>query len=259
IALAVADWPVPALTGTRPPMRSTAVRNRTSNSASNSAAASPVEPATTTAWVPPPSCRSISRCQASRSSSPSTSKGVASAVMLPVGRKSGGLRYGERSAMGAAAGRADVTCGAKARASMLPAAPLRSRNAVQLRAMRELRIGPEPVPTFAGAALTDPIPRPSPNENHLLINAYSTHPDSPLLPISRRVTESGCNLVDARLSTVGRDVSVTALAMGSWDAIAKLEAMLTRLEREDNIKLNWYRTGEKQVQADLLPYIVEVV
>ncbi|KGM51873.1 glycine cleavage system regulatory protein [Lysobacter concretionis Ko07 = DSM 16239] len=127
------------------------------------------------------------------------------------------------------------------------------------RATCSLRIAPKPVPTLAGAALTDPNPRPSPNENHLLINAYSTHPDSPLLPVSRRITESGCNLVDARLSTVGRDVSVTALAMGSWDAIAKLEAMLTRLEREDHIKLIWYRTGEKQIQSDLLPYIVEVV
>ena len=66
-------------------------------------------------------------------------------------------------------------------------------------------------------------------------------------------------MVDARLSTVGRDVSVTALAIGSWDAVAKLEAMLTRLEREEGFKLVWYRTGPKPVQSNLLPYIVEVV
>src|SRR3546814_8655346 len=70
----------------------------------------------------------------------------------------------------------------------------------------------------AGAVLTDSSTRPSPNENHLLINAYTTHPESPLLSVSRRIADSGCNLVDARLSTVGRDVSVTALAVGSWDA-----------------------------------------
>ena len=78
--------------------------------------------------------------------------------------------------------------------------------------------------------MTDTTPRPAPTENHLLINAYTTHPESPLLPVTRRIADSGCNLVDARLSTVGRDVSVTALATGSWDAVAKLEAMLTRLE-----------------------------
>lgn len=121
-----------------------------------------------------------------------------------------------------------------------------------------LRGKPSPL---AGAALidSDSATRPSPNENHLLINAYTTHPESPLLSVSRRITDSGCNLVDARLSTVGRDVSVTALAVGSWDAVAKLEAMLTRLEREENLKLVWYRTGPKQVQSNLLPYIVEVV
>jgi glycine cleavage system transcriptional repressor len=102
-----------------------------------------------------------------------------------------------------------------------------------------------------GAALTDNASRPSPNENHLLINAYTTHPESPLLSVTRRITDSGCNLVDARLSTVGRDVSVTALAVGPWDAVAKLEAMLTRLEREEGLKLNWYRTGPKQVQSSL--------
>ncbi|WP_183982089.1 glycine cleavage system protein R [Pseudoxanthomonas broegbernensis] len=109
------------------------------------------------------------------------------------------------------------------------------------------------------ASLTDTPPRPSPNENHLLINAYTTHPESPLLVVTRRIADSGCNLVDARLATVGRDVSMTALAMGSWDAVAKLEAMLGRLEREDHLKLIWYRTAAKQVQSNLLPYIVEVV
>lgn len=105
----------------------------------------------------------------------------------------------------------------------------------------------------------EPAARPAQNENHLLINAYTTHPASPLLPVSRRIADSGCNLVDARLSTVGRDVSVTALAVGSWDAVAKLESMLTRLEREEGIKLNWYRTGAKPMQSNLLPYIVEVI
>ena len=109
------------------------------------------------------------------------------------------------------------------------------------------------------ADLTDTTPRPSPNENHLLINAYTTHPESPLLSVTRLIADSGCNLVDSRLATVGRDVSMTALATGSWDAVAKLEAMLGRLDREEGLKLNWYRTAAKVSQSNLLPYIVEVV
>src|SRR5688500_19044037 len=144
-------------------------------------------------------------------------------------------------------GRLHVTCGPKPRASMLRGSrsPLRA-TVQQFRA---------PMLTYAGAALTDTASRPSPNENHLLINAYTTHPESPLLSVTRRITDSGCNLVDARLSTVGRDVSVTALAVGSWDSVAKLEAMLTRLEGEEGLKLVWYRTGAKQLQPKLLPYV----
>lgn len=103
-------------------------------------------------------------------------------------------------------------------------------------------------------------PRPQPNENHLLINAYTTHPQSPLLVVTRRIADSGCNLVDTRLATVGRDVSVTALVTGSWDAVAKLETMLAKLEREEEgLKLVWYRTGPKALQSSLLPYVVEVI
>ena len=107
--------------------------------------------------------------------------------------------------------------------------------------------------------MSDSTPRQSPNENYLLINAYTTHPASPLLTVTRRISDSGCNLIDARQATVGRDVSVTALAVGSWDAIAKLETMLGRLDREEGLKLVWYRTGPKPLQSNLLPYVVEVV
>ena len=109
--------------------------------------------------------------------------------------------------------------------------------------------------------MTEPdiVARPAPNENHLIINAYTTHPHSPLLMLSRRIADSGCNLADARLSTVGRDVSMTALAVGSWDAVAKLESMLGRLDREEGLKLVWYRTGPKALQSNLLPYVVEVI
>jgi len=117
-----------------------------------------------------------------------------------------------------------------------------------------------PVPAASDANADEASARPAANENQLLINAWTTHPASPLLAVSKRIADSGCNLADARLSTVGRDVSLTALATGSWDAVAKLEAMLNRLARDKNdIKLMWYRTEPKVPQSDLLPYMVEVI
>src|SRR3546814_17215423 len=95
--------------------------------------------------------------------------------------------------------------------------------------------------------------------NHLLINSYSTPPQSPLLPVTRRISDGGCNLVDTRLSTFGRDVSVTALATGSWDSVATLAAILTRLERGEVPQLILYRTVPTPLQSHLLPDSFELV
>ncbi|MFA5684521.1 MAG: glycine cleavage system protein R [Lysobacteraceae bacterium] len=107
--------------------------------------------------------------------------------------------------------------------------------------------------------MSDLPQRPNTNENHLLINAFATHPDSPLLSVSRKIADSGCNLVEARLAAIGRDVSVIALAVGSWDAVAKLESSLARLERDEGARVISHRTGAKPLQSELLPYIVEVI
>src|SRR5690606_27965169 len=80
---AVADWPVPASTGMRPPTWATAARSSMPYSSSDRAAASPVEPATTTPELPPSTWAASRRDQASRSSRPSGANGLASAVMLP--------------------------------------------------------------------------------------------------------------------------------------------------------------------------------
>ena len=101
--------------------------------------------------------------------------------------------------------------------------------------------------------------RPTSNENYVLVTATATQPTTALLPLSRRISECGCNVLEARLSTLGQDVVIACLAVGSWDAIAKLEASAPRLEREESIKVAVSRTGPKEQQSNLLPYVVEVV
>ena len=117
----------------------------------------------------------------------------------------------------------------------------------------DMRKVPEP------AALTDPTPRPAANENYLLINAFAAQARSPLVGLARRVADCGCNIAETRVAAVGSDVSVLVLATGSWDAIAKLESALARLERDEQVRLLHFRTGAKPQQTNLLPYVVEVV
>lgn len=98
------------------------------------------------------------------------------------------------------------------------------------------------------------------NDNHLLVQSLSPVSQSPLLSLTRRIADCGCNLADARVSTMGDDVSLVLLAQGPWDAIAKLESALGRVAREDeNLHLVWYRSRSRSMQSHLLPYIVEII
>ncbi|HEX6613390.1 MAG TPA: ACT domain-containing protein [Rhodanobacteraceae bacterium] len=101
-------------------------------------------------------------------------------------------------------------------------------------------------------------PRPG-TDHHLLIQTVSPAAHSPLLALARRIADAGCNLVDSRVATIGADTSVVLLAQGAWDAIAKLENALTRIGRDEEVRMMHYRTQPRDAQSHLLPYLVEVV
>jgi glycine cleavage system transcriptional repressor len=107
--------------------------------------------------------------------------------------------------------------------------------------------------------LTDTTQRPIANENHLLISAFADHDKSPLVAIAKRISDCNCTLAESRVTMLGQEIAVLVLAQGPWDAIAKLESALTRLERGDRLRLHVSRTGPKPAQTNLLPYLVEVV
>lgn len=93
----------------------------------------------------------------------------------------------------------------------------------------------------------------------MLIQTLTPASKSPLLTLARRIADCGCNLSDARVSTIGTDSSLVLLASGAWDALAKLETALGKLARDEEMHLVHYRTGPRESNAHLLPYLVEVV
>ena len=99
----------------------------------------------------------------------------------------------------------------------------------------------------------------SSNDHHLLIQTLTPAQRTPLLLLAKRIADAGCNLADARVSTIGADTSLTLLASGAWDAVAKLETALSKLAREDDLHLIHYRTNPREPIGHLLPYLVEVV
>ena len=96
-------------------------------------------------------------------------------------------------------------------------------------------------------------------DNQLLIQALAPSSQSPLLALARRIADAGCNLSESRVSTIGTEISLMLLASGAWDALAKLETALTKLARDESLRLVHYRTSPRENSAHLLPYLVEVV
>lgn len=107
--------------------------------------------------------------------------------------------------------------------------------------------------------MNQPLSQRPGNDNHLLIQILSPAARSPLLALTRRIADCGCNLADARVSTLGSDTALVLLAQGPWDAVAKLESALGKLAREEDLHLTWYRTQPRAAQSHLLPYVVEVI
>ncbi|MGD9584447.1 MAG: glycine cleavage system protein R [Lysobacterales bacterium] len=101
--------------------------------------------------------------------------------------------------------------------------------------------------------------RPPANENYILVTATAPQSNSPLTALTKRISECGCTLLEARHVALGGHLSIAMLAMGSWDAVAKLESSGARMEREDGIRTHLQRTTAKTMAGDLLPYSVEVV
>jgi glycine cleavage system transcriptional repressor len=142
--------------------------------------------------------------------------------------------------------------------SMLLAAPWRRKYSRKQRQpsagdFNDMRKSPDPtVPN-------DTTPRPAANENLLLINAFAPATHSPLVALAKRVSDAGCNICETRVSAIGNEIAVLVLVAGSWDAIAKLESALGRMDRDESLRLTMFRTSSKPAQTSLLPYVVEVV
>jgi glycine cleavage system transcriptional repressor len=96
-------------------------------------------------------------------------------------------------------------------------------------------------------------------DNQLLVCAVAQAGFPLLTQFTKRVFDTGCNLVDTRLAVLGQEVTLVAQIAGTWDQIAKLETALSRLEREEQVGMLVRRTTERTLTGTHLPYAVEVV
>jgi glycine cleavage system transcriptional repressor len=76
---------------------------------------------------------------------------------------------------------------------------------------------------------------------------------------TKAVRDCGCSVGDSRMTVLGDRFSMLILLTGTWDAIAKIETMLPRLETQLQVKILSQRAEPRKRHNNMMPYAIEVV
>lgn len=95
--------------------------------------------------------------------------------------------------------------------------------------------------------------------NHLVISALGQDRPGIVSDLSRAVLDTGCNILDSRMSVLGGEFAIILLVAGPWNAVAKLESTLAAAQERLNLTIVSKRTSPREPKANTLPYAVEAV
>lgn len=93
---------------------------------------------------------------------------------------------------------------------------------------------------------------------NLVISALGKDKPGILSDLSRLIAESGCNILDSRVTVLGSECAGIFLVVGNWSNIAKLEDVLRDSGNRLGLIISSKRTEPRATQAKLLPYMVEL-
>lgn len=96
-------------------------------------------------------------------------------------------------------------------------------------------------------------------KTYLVISALGADHPGIVNELSKAILEQDCNIEDSRMAVLGGEFAAMLLVEGKWNTLAKVENMLTELARQLGMTIQAKRTNERDRQANLLPYAVDVV
>jgi len=101
--------------------------------------------------------------------------------------------------------------------------------------------------------------QPQSKSNQLALSALGEDKPGIIEVLSRYILESGCNIVDSRMTVLGGDFALLLLVDGNWNNVAKLENQIPGLGERLGLTIATRRTAPRESHGDLLPYGVDVV
>ncbi len=96
-------------------------------------------------------------------------------------------------------------------------------------------------------------------ETHLVISALGRDRPGLVEQLSQTVLDCRCRVTDSRMVVLDNQFAVVMLVVGNWNAVAKLETLLPRLEESLSLSIHSRRTEPRTGASHLIPYGVEVV
>ena len=95
-------------------------------------------------------------------------------------------------------------------------------------------------------------------QTQLILSAIATDEPRGFASLVRAIHECGCSIREARLIRFGDHLSVVAGVAGNWNAVAKLEDALARLDGEDGLQVVSSRSSRGASRDEIIPYLAEV-
>lgn len=98
-----------------------------------------------------------------------------------------------------------------------------------------------------------------PTESWLVVSALGSDKPTLISTLAAAFRDCGCSLRDSRMTVLGSEFAMVMLLAGQWNAIAKAEGVLPKLEASHGLSLHARRTEPRPTTHRLIPYNVEVI
>lgn len=95
--------------------------------------------------------------------------------------------------------------------------------------------------------------------NFLVFTALGENSRQVTTRLCEEIRQLGCNIVDSRMAILGDEFTMVAMVSGPWDAIAKIEAHVGKLEKDLGLKITTRRTRSGSPTKGYMPYAIDVV
>lgn len=96
-------------------------------------------------------------------------------------------------------------------------------------------------------------------QNFLVLTALGENSPQLTSRLCEEIKQCGCNIVDSRMALLGEEFTMVVMVSGPWDAIAKIEGHVAKLEKDMALKIATRRTKTGGPGKGYMPYAIDVV